>query len=391
MKFKLLLIFQFFICSSVVGQKVIDYSAVDSKILQIPDTCTRNASSLSRYINATFFKPEDKVRAAFFWITKNIKYDVENMYAVNFYENEQEIIDKVFKTKKGVCMHYATLFSSICNNIGIKSYVVDGFTKQNGKVDYAAHAWNVALVGDAWKIYDPTWGAGYVQNAKFIFKLDNLYFNVAPQVLIKSHMPFDPIWQLLNYTISNSEFYQGKTDIDKKKSFFNFNDSIVNYKSLNEIQRLEAADQRLKKQGIINSLLHDRHQYNVRQIEYLKNKEAVDLYNTATAKVTEGINGLNEFISYRNKQFMPTRPDPALKLMLENIETSFADALHVVNKVKFTDTANQATLTQLKRSIDEASKNLNEQKMFLNRYLSTKKLLRKSLFYKFSMMGIPLN
>lgn len=391
MKFKLLFIFQLFICSALLAQKVVDYSTVDSKMLQIPDTSTLNTSSLSHYINATFSKPEDKVRATFFWITKNIKYDVENMYAVNFHENEQEVIDKVFNTKKGVCMHYATLFSSICNKVGVKSYVVDGFTKQNGMVDYLAHAWSVALLGDAWIIYDPTWRAGFVQNAKFTCKLNNLYFNVAPQVLIKSHMPFDPIWQLLNYTISNSEFYQGKTEIDKKKSFFNFNDSIVNYESLNEIQRFEAANQRLKKQGIMNSLLHDRHQYNLRQIEYLKNKEAADLYNIATAKFSEGINGLNEFISYRNKQFTPTRPDPALKLMLENIETSFADALQAVNKVKFADTANQATLTQFRRSIDEASKNLNEQKTFLNKYLSTGKLLRKSLFYKFSMMGIPLN
>jgi hypothetical protein len=203
---------------------------------------------------------------------------------------------------------------------------------------------------------------------------------------------------LLNYTVNNSEFYQGKTEINKKKPFFNFNDSIAKQQSLTEIKKLRAANKRLESNGISNSLLHDRHQYNLRQIEYLTNKEYADKYNkdagllsTASAKYNEGINSLNEFINYRNLQFTPTKPDPVIKLMLQNVDESLLASKDLLEKIVLPDINLQQSITQLNRSIDEAYKNLDGHKAFLNKYLSTGKLLRKSLFYKYSVMGIPVN
>jgi hypothetical protein len=49
-----------------------------------------------------------------------------------------------------------------------------------------------------------------------------------------------------------------------------------------------------------------------------------------------------------------------------------------------------ASIIQLTRSIDEAALNLNEQRTFLNKYFSTGKILRKSLFYNYTWMGIPI-
>jgi hypothetical protein len=46
-------------------------------------------------------------------------------------------------------------------------------------------------------------------------------------------------------------------------------------------------------------------------------------------------------------------------------------------------------MMQLNKSLDEATFNLNEQKVFLDKYFSTGKLFRKSLFYKYTWMGIP--
>jgi hypothetical protein len=49
------------------------------------------------------------------------------------------------------------------------------------------------------------------------------------------------------------------------------------------------------------------------------------------------------------------------------------------------------SIAQLNRSIDEAMKNLTEQKAFLDKYFKTGKMFRKSLFYKYRWMGVPLN
>jgi len=265
MKKMFLFIALFVVSLGTTAQKTADYSAVDNKISQIPDSLTQSTQSIARFINSNFSSQNDKVRAVYCWVAKNIQYDVKNMFAVNFYENEQEIIDKTLKTRKGVCMGYAVLFSDIANKTGIKSYVVDGYTKQNGKVDYVPHAWVVAKVDSNWHLFDPTWGAGYVSNSKFTRQLNNVYFKIKPEEMIKSHMPFDPIWQLLNFTVSNEEFNQDKTTENTKKLFFNFNDSIANYENQSKTEQLTAATRRLEKTAYrIPSYLTDTSITNVR-------------------------------------------------------------------------------------------------------------------------------
>ena len=37
---------------------------------------------------------------------------------------------------------------------------------------------------------------------------DDDYFMMKPEKAIKSHMPFDPLWQFLNYPITSTEFYE---------------------------------------------------------------------------------------------------------------------------------------------------------------------------------------
>jgi len=138
-------------------------------------------------------------------------------------------------------------------------------------------------------------------------------------------------------------------------------------------------------------LLFDRYQYNKREIDYLKSKQFTDLYNKAVNDMNEGVNSLNEFINYRNKQFVPSKPDAELKLMLENIDKLFADSKLSLDKIKKPDVNEKTTINQLNRSLEAATTNLNEQKAFLTKYLSTSKLFRKTMFYKYSWMGIPLN
>ncbi|WP_431216767.1 hypothetical protein ACQ86N_20700 [Puia sp. P3] len=43
------------------------------------------------------------------------------------------------------------MFTDICVKAGIPSYVVDGYTKQKGFVDYIPHAWCVTKL-DKWLV-----------------------------------------------------------------------------------------------------------------------------------------------------------------------------------------------------------------------------------------------
>lgn len=208
-----------------------EYLIIDKKALQIPDSLTKSTVGIASYITANFKTDNDKSRAIFIWVASNIQYDVENMFAINFYEKREDKIAKALKTRKGICENYASLFTDICLKSGIKSFVIEGYTKQNDKVDTIAHAWCAVLLEGSWFLFDPTWGSGYVYNNKFFKKINNEYYKVNPSSIIKSHMPFDYLWQFLNYPITNQEFYQGKTEQNKSKIVFDFKDSIQVYEN----------------------------------------------------------------------------------------------------------------------------------------------------------------
>jgi Uncharacterized protein involved in cytokinesis, contains TGc (transglutaminase/protease-like) domain len=389
MKFKLLFILCFCTTVALTAQTNDEYAAIDAKMLQIPDSSTKSTQSIARYINSKFTDKHDKIRAIYHWITKNIQYDIKNMYATNLHEDTKGLADKLLKSRKGVCIDYAMLFNNIAQQAGIKSYVIQGFTKQNGAVDNIPHAWCAACIDTTWYLFDPTWGAGGVTNSKYVSRQNNFFFKTKPESLIKSHMPFDPQWQLLNYPVGYEEFCNLKAGTTYKKSYFNFNDSIQAYEKRSEEEQLIITTGRMEKNKVTNAIVFDRLQYNKREIEYFENTRNVDYYNAAINYYNEGINSLNAFINYRNNHFTPTKPDAELKVMLDTIDNCFTLAKSKMKLVGGKDANTQKSLNQLYKSIEEASLNLEEQKTFLKKYLATGKLFRKASFYKFTWLGVP--
>lgn len=151
----------FFLLSTPVlqAQKVVanEFSIIDKKMLQLPDSVTRTTESISNYITSNFKTDKEKARATFIWVATNIHYDIDNMFAINFYEPKEDKITKPLKTRKGICENYAALFNDICSKSGIKSFVIEGYTKQNGFADYIPHAWCAAFIDISWFMFDPTW------------------------------------------------------------------------------------------------------------------------------------------------------------------------------------------------------------------------------------------
>lgn len=378
---------------TVFGQKSTKnlYSQIDNKALQLPDSLSMTTTQISNYINSNFVTDEEKSRAIFVWVASNIQYDIDNMYAMNFYEKRDEKIAKALKTKKGICINYAALFTDICLKSGLKSVIVEGYTKQNGFTDYIPHAWSAALIDSSWFIFDPTWGSGYVSNGKFNKKINNEYFKASPATIIKSHIPFDYLWQFLNYPITNQEFYEGSTIQNKTKPFFNFSDSIKYYEKQNHIDQLILAAHRIEKNGIKNSMIFDRLQHLRMEIENDKQNKIVNLYNSAVADYNEGVNSFNEFINYRNKQFTPKKTDPEIQAMIDVSDKKIKDAREKLEEISNPDNNTANMIRQLTKSIDDVSKQMKEQQDWLKLYFSKGKSGRKSMFYKVTWFGVPLN
>jgi Uncharacterized protein involved in cytokinesis, contains TGc (transglutaminase/protease-like) domain len=388
MKFKIL--FLFLLGITIHSQAQTNYSSVDQVALQLPETESKTTNGIAAYINSHFNTPDDKARAIFCWITHNIAYDVENMYKVNLYQNTNEIVERILKTRKGICMSYTELFNEIAAKTGLKSFAVQGYTRQNNKVDILPHAWNAVQIGREWHLIDATWGAGYVQNGKFVRHIENGNFKASPQQFINTHIPFDPLWQLLDYTVTNQDFYDGQTGPSHKKAF-HYTDSLSEYQNLPESKQLSDAARRVEANGVKNAMIYEHLQHIHQQLEYLHNYKMTDLFNEAVTHYNNGITLLNQFINYRNNQFNPKKAEAEIRQMVDTVNVELSASRSRLAAIQKPDAQTATSISQLNNSLNQASEGVKEQKAFVDKYFKTSKLFRKTLFYKYTMIGVPLN
>ena len=383
------------ITSVLSAQKIIvnEYLSIDKKAIKIPDSLTITTKGIADYINTNFKTDKEKVRAIFIWVASSIEYDIANIYAINFYETKENKINKALKTKKGICENYAALFTDIATGCGITSYIIEGYTKQNGFTDYIPHAWCAAYVDSAWYMFDPTWGSGYLNGGKFYKKINNEYFKTLPSTLIKSHIPFDYLWQFLNYPVTNQEFYEGRITANKAKPFFNYADSITLHESKNHIEQLISAAYRIEKNGLKNAMIFDRLQHIKVELENDRVNTSTNLYNVAIVYYNESIRNINNFIQYRNKQFNPLQSDAAIQQMIDLGVKNIEDAKAKLTAINNPDAATISLISNLNKSISDISINIKEQQDFLALYFSKGKAKRKAMFYdkKVTWFGIPIN
>jgi hypothetical protein len=387
---------------SAFSQKAVvnEYAAVDKKALQAPDSATTSTAGIARYMTATFPVAKDRVRGIFIWIASSIQYDLQNMFAINLYEKKEEKISRALKTRKGICENYAALFEDICSQSGIKAVVVEGFTKQNGFTDYIPHAWCAAQIDSSWYMFDPTWGSGYVNGGKFYKRINNAYYKASPSVLIRSHMPFDYLWQMLEYPVTVQEFYDGKTQVNKSKPYFNYADSIIAYEKLDHVAQLKATAIRIERNGLKNAMVFDRLQHIKVELENDRIKkenerqnQLVYLYNSAGNAYNEAVNKYNEFVNYKNKQFMPSRPDSEIQGIMDDAHSEVKKARARMSKISNPNADMTNSIAHMNKSIDELNKNIEEQQNWLNTYFSKSKSKRRGMFYekKITWFGVPLN
>ena len=99
---------------TICAQKaaVNEFSAIDKKALQLPDSLTKTTDLIASFINSNFATDKDKSRAIFIWVASNIQYDIDNMFAINFYEKKEDKIAKPLKTRKGICENYASVLET---------------------------------------------------------------------------------------------------------------------------------------------------------------------------------------------------------------------------------------------------------------------------------------
>jgi transglutaminase/protease-like cytokinesis protein 3 len=376
------LILSLFLSVLSIGQSRTEYTLIDNQISKIPNTSTYSTKGIANYINSNFRTDNDKIRAIFYWTASNISYDMDNKFTSNSRQTSENKIKNTLKSRKGVCSDYTEIFNDLANKVGIKTLIISGYTKQNGKIDTISHAWCASRINNRWYLFDPTWASGFVNNGRFIKKIDNSHFKVSPAQSISSHIPFDYLWQFLNYPITNQEFYVGKTQINKSKKYFDFESEIAKYESLSEIDKLYDSAERIEQNGIANKLILERLKNKDKNISYLHQKTSVEKLNSITNDCNQAINMLNDFIHYRNKRFSPALPDSEIKSMIITPKQKLIECQNAIYNVGYVGNENSSSLASLKKSINNALAQTEEHLIFVQNYLSKNNTARKGMFTK---------
>lgn len=219
------LLFLLFISTSIFAQ---DFSFIKAKTDNYSGLLT--AKKLASNINRDFSTNEDKVKAIFCWMTKNIRYDLEEFYNPNRktsygfrYRTQEELEQKLqaikdktvaetLSSRKAVCEGYAQTFSKICNLLNIENEVIKGYVRQNAlhiqkPLSQPNHAWNAVKLNNEWIYIDVTWASGHEINGRWLRKFTPYYYDIKKHHHFKTHLPDESIWVLRIGNIEKKDFY----------------------------------------------------------------------------------------------------------------------------------------------------------------------------------------
>jgi hypothetical protein len=352
----LILIFLF---PQLHAQKKTGYNYVSRMMYRLPDSLTYNTNDIASFVSSNFSNNRDKSRAIFVWISRNIKYNFDSIITNSIYETPAEVSERILRTRTGVCLNFAHLFNEISNKAGIKSYIIQGYTKQSGTIDFLPHIWCTSYIDTAWYLFDPTWGSGYYSRGRYINQVNGYYFMAKPQVLIRSHMPFDPLWQFLNYPVSHSEFKKGGYKVDTGKPWFNYHDTLRRWENSDDMERAVATARRIENSGVTNNFVEAKLRVVKGDIEYLSNRMAAEKYDTAVNSYNKGIKVLNRFINFRNNR---VNDSILLTQLLDSSDAFLNSALSVLDKAGGVDDHIVGSIKTLKNEINNTRMMLNLQR-----------------------------
>jgi len=363
MKWFAIFILFFYVVQSVDAQ---DHSAAERMYVSIPSSQTATSAGIAAYINSHYHTDEKKVEVIYSWLTSNIKYDADSIHYVILDEDNEQRVSYALRRKRGVCENFAAIFTDLCNQCGINSFAVEGFTKQGGFLDRAPHVWCVALVNNELGLYDPTWDAGRIGSMSFDPRYK--YFKVPPAEFIQTHLPFDPIFQLLNYPVNYNDFVRGNTQQNGRKNYFNYKDSLEAFKNMDRLSQYAKEESRIKNAEWPAFKIETKLKRIKFQMEVLNQDTDADLYNAAVADYNVAINSLNIFLTYRNNQFQPKKSNAEVQILFQNVQNLIRSANEKLKRIDSSKASLQLDTGDIQKKLEDLKSNLKQQELVFKNY-----------------------
>jgi hypothetical protein len=312
-----------------------------------------SATSFADHVSKKFSTDNERFSFVYDWICTNVTYDKDSALYFNWSASHDTKIDATLRRKKGVCENYASLLVDIATRMYIPAYVVHGFpTRISNNVD-DSHAWVAVLLDNDWWLCDPTWDANGTDKRK--------YFLSTPQRFIETHIPFDPIWQLLEEPL-----YYKKTGKEK----YNYKDSIAAFLKQDSLQQLMSSQQRIMKSDVKNNMVNNWGKLNNMHIAIIAGEKDEQQYNAAVGFYNKALNNYNAFINFRNNGFPSGISNEKLNQTLNAIAPLLDNARDKIKMLGSIKENFQYDAGDLIFQIDQLETKTTKQLNFLTAYLA---------------------
>lgn len=336
--------------------------------------------SVSKIIDQIEFQ-NDTLLAVYNWMTDNIKYDVGKVKklekGVDFYKkgnfkNPEEysafLLEEVIKKKKGVCDDYTLLFNSIVTEMGYTAHIVRGVTKDDkGRVrNEVGHSWNAVKVNGVWKLFDPTWGAGYVDDRrKFVKNYSDIWYDVEPDKMIETHFPYDMIWQLSENPSSYTEFAKGKTAVAKETAY-NFEELIASHLEKDEKGQLIDELERSKSNGGHIKPIKKRRAFLQKRIDNYDRNSNADLIQNTLNDCRDNSMQFGEYINAKNQRFKGKKWTVEYSIQtLEAMQPQLQESINTLKSIDVNDSKSKKIFKKYIAQTEDLLKRVQKELVFL--------------------------
>ncbi len=288
-----------------------NFNHIDSLSIKTPPEKMRSLDELVSYCETQVPTDIERVRFYFVWVASHIRYDEKTEY------DKQNPLT-VFQTKKAVCSGYSRLLMQLCEQSNIAVRYVAGYGKDvNDEENIQNHSWNIILIDGKWHFFDVTWAATEIEDVNSSPSFTD-WFMTQTEVFQKTHLSFDPAYQLKNQLMTRSDFFNKTTNKaifteGVQKSNFDFTQILTNENGLDSLER---------------TWLSFRRAYDFMPMD---SAVAIKLAKLQAAKVMPIFDYIQEFIKndYPKIKQMPVAVRRVLASRLQNNEFSLSEALNL--------------------------------------------------------------
>lgn len=154
----------------------------------------------------------EKLWLLYHWIGNNISYDHS---ALGAHQTAAVAPVEVLQTRKALCEGYSLLFETLCKKMDMPCRSISGYSKGDGYrrgqvFTRSDHSWNVVWWQNRWHPIDVTWAACSTSGKSVNFD----YLLSPPLDFLSTHLPEDPHWQLLPFSLSLKSFHKESLSTD---------------------------------------------------------------------------------------------------------------------------------------------------------------------------------